>query len=63
MELILKVDLEIARDKISGDFTTAHHENWEDEENPTDLELTNSLKDEITSWLDNSGIQFEIKDG
>ena len=63
MELRLTLDIAIIRREMKSDFITAHCGGWQDEENPTDLELKNSIKDEINSGLRYLGISedmFEI---
>ena len=62
MELTLTFDLDATRETMSGDFMTAHHPSWKDHENPTDLELKNSIKNEINSWLEDLGIDFIMKE-
>ena len=62
MQLLLKFDIDTNKEDISADFWNAHSGNWKDKENPTDLELKNSIKDEIDSWLGDLEIDFEIKD-
>ena len=60
MVITLTIDLELAREKISGDFTNKHGSNWADTENPTDLELKSSIKTSVISWLDDSAITYTI---
>ena len=43
MQLTITFDLDATRETMSGDFMTAHHPSWKDDENPTDLELKNSI--------------------
>ena len=59
MQLTLTFDLDATRETMSGEFMTAHHPSWKDHENPTDLELTNSIGNEIDSWLEDLGIEFD----
>ena len=60
MELRLILDIAIIKKEMKADFITAHCSGWQDEENPTDLELRNSIKDEINSGLRYLGISFEM---
>ncbi len=62
MQLLLKFDIKANKEDISADFWNAHSGNWKDKENPTDLELKNSIKDEIDSWLEDLEIDFEMKE-
>ena len=62
MELLLTFDIDSNKEDISADFWNAHNGNWKDDENPTDLELKNSIKDEINSWLDDLEIDFKMKE-
>ena len=62
MQLLLKFDIDTNKEDISADFWNAHSGNWKDKENPTDLELKNSIKNEIDSWLEDLEIDFEMKD-
>ena len=62
MQLLLKFDIDTNKEDISADFWNAHSGNWKDNENPTDLELKNSIKDEINSWLDDLEIDFKMQE-
>ena len=62
MQLLLKFDIDTNKEDISADFWNAHSGNWKDKENPTDLELKNSIKDEIDSWLEDLEIDFEMQE-
>ena len=62
MELLLTFDIDSNKVDISADFWNAHNGNWKDNENPTDLELKNSIKDEINSWLEDLEIDFTMKE-
>ena len=63
MELLLKFDLKETREEMSADFWNAHNRSWKDKENPTDLELKNSIKNEIDSWLEDLEIGFNMEEG
>ena len=62
MELLLTFDIDSNKEDISSDFWNAHHTSWKDIENPTDLELKNSIKNEIESWLEDLEIDFKMKE-
>ncbi len=62
MELVLKVDLQTTKEEMSADFWEAHSSNWNNPEEPTHLEIQNSIKDEINSWLDDLQISFKLED-
>ena len=47
-------------ESIDTDFIDAHCDNWKDEENPTEEELTKSFKNECESWLNDLGIGIEF---
>ena len=63
MKLTLTFDINNNKRDISADFWNAHHNNWKDNENPTDLELKNSIKNEIDSWLEDLEIGFNMEEG
>jgi hypothetical protein len=69
MELLLTFDIDSVKEDLSddgdcdmSDFWNAHHTSWKDHENPTDLELKNSIKNEIESWLEDLEIDFKMKE-
>ena len=62
MELVLKVDLKTTKEEMSADFWSAHQANWNNPEEPTHLEIQDSIKDEINSWLDDLQISFKLED-
>jgi hypothetical protein len=62
MELLLTFDIDSNKENISSDFWNAHHTSWKDIENPADLELKNSIKNEIESWLEDLEIDFKLKE-
>ena len=50
------LDIEVDKYNMGTSFLNAHSDNWQDEI-PTDLELYNSLRSEIYSWLDDLRIR------
>ena len=60
--LLLKFDIKANKEDISADFLNAHSSSWQNDEKPTDLELKNSIKNEIDSWLEELEIDFEMKE-
>ena len=62
MQLLLKFDIETNKEDISADFLNAHSSSWQNDEKPTDLELKNSIKNEIDSWLEELEIDFEMQE-
>ena len=55
---IINVDTD--EESLDTDFIDTHFDNWKDEENPTEEELTNSFKNECVSWLNDLGIGIEF---
>ena len=62
MQLLLKFDIKANKEDISADFLNAHSSSWQNDEKPTDLELKNSIKNEIDSWLEDIEIDFEMEE-
>ena len=62
MQLFVTLDLNIVRAEMKTDFTTKYKGDWIDGNNPTDAELTNSMKAEVDAGLQYLGISFEITD-
>ena len=62
MQLLLKFDIKANKEDISADFWNAHNGNWKNNEKPTDTEFRNSIKDEISTWLDDIELGFDMKD-
>ena len=62
MQLLLKFDIKANREDISADFWNAHNDNWKNSEKPTDREFRNSIKNEITTWLDDMKIGFDMQE-
>jgi len=63
MELLLTLDIDVIRVEMKPAFTSKYKSNWVDQENPTDVELKESLKDEVNVGLRYLGISedmFEI---
>lgn len=50
------LDIEVDKTWMGTSFLNAHSDNWQDEI-PTDLELYNSLRSEIYSWLNDCRIK------
>ena len=61
-QLLLKFDIKANKEDISADFLNAHSSSWQNDEKPTDLELKNSIKNEIDSWLEDLEIDFEMEE-
>tara|TARA_Y100000592_G_C5406926_1_gene286149 strand:- start:266 stop:556 length:291 start_codon:yes stop_codon:yes gene_type:complete len=57
---IINVDTD--EESMDSDFIDAHCDNWKDEENPTEEELTNSFKNECESWLNDLGFGIEFEE-
>ena len=55
---IINVDTD--EESLDTDFIDTHFDNWKDEENPTEEELTNSFKNECVSWLNDLGFGIEF---
>jgi len=62
MQLLLKFDIKANKEDISADFWNAHNGNWKNNEKPTDIEFRNSIKDEISTWLDDIEIGFDMQE-
>ena len=62
MQLLLKFNIKANKEDISADFLNAHSSSWQNDEKPTDLELKNSIKNEIDSWLEDLEIDFEMQE-
>ena len=62
MQLLLKFDIKANKEDISADFWNAHNGNWKNDEKPTDTEFKNSIKDEISTWLDDIEIGFDMQE-
>jgi hypothetical protein len=48
----LEISLEVDLEELSQDFIDSHNSNWFNNTTPTRKEMTESLKNEITSWLE-----------
>ena len=46
---------------LSGSFLTAHSDNWEDE-NPSEEEMTSSIKSEIMAFLQDARLEVRVTD-
>ena len=62
MQLMLTFDIKTNKEDISADFWNAHNGNWKNNEKPTDTEFRNSIKDEISTWLDDIEIGFDMQE-
>jgi hypothetical protein len=62
MKLFVTLDLDGIRTEMKPVFTDKYKSDWVDENTPTDIELTNSLKAEVNAGLQYLGISFEITD-
>ncbi len=55
------LDIRVDKTNMGTSFLNAHSDNWQ-EEIPTDLELYNSIRSEIYSWLSDCKIQVMFLD-
>ena len=64
MELSLTLDLDVVRAEMKPVFTDKYKSDWVDQNNPTDAEITKSIKDETLEGLeiDNRVSTFEVTD-
>jgi hypothetical protein len=62
MELSITLDLDVIRVEMKPVFTDKYKVDWVDQENPTDIELKNSIKAEVNAGLDYLALTFEITD-
>ena len=62
MQLLLKFDIKANKEDISADFWNAHNGTWKNDEKPTDIEFKNSIKSEISTWLDDIEIGFNMEE-
>jgi len=61
MELSVTLDLDIVRAEMKSVFTDKYKSNWVDQNNPTDVELKKSIRDEINAGLKYLALTFEVK--
>ena len=61
MELSITLDLDVIRVEMKPIFTDKYKANWVDQENPTDIELKKSIKDEVNAGLKYLALTFEVK--
>ena len=47
--------------RLSSSFLEHHSSSWSNPDSPTPLELEESIKDEVYSWLNDLGIDVEFK--
>jgi len=55
------VEVKGESNNLSGSFLTAHSDNWEDE-NPTEEEMTSSIKSEIRAFLQDARLEVRVTD-
>ena len=58
----LEISLEVDLEELSQDFIDSHNSNWVNNTTPTRKEMTESLKNEITSWLETLNLEVTIKE-
>ncbi len=61
MELSITLDLDVIRVEMKPIFTDKYKADWVDQENPTDIELKKSIKDEVNAGLKYLALTFEVK--
>ena len=61
MELSVTLDLDVIRVEMKPVFTDKYKADWVDQENPTDIELKQSIKDEVNAGLKYLALTFEVK--
>ena len=61
MELSVTLDLDIIRVEMKPVFTDKYKADWVDQENPTDIELKKSIRDEVNAGLKYLALTFEVK--
>jgi len=54
------INVKTDEESLDYGFIDSHCDNWKDEENPAEEELTNSFKSECASWLNNLGFDIEL---
>jgi hypothetical protein len=64
MQITLTFDFDLIRTEMNTEFTTKYKSDWVDQNNPTDAELEQSIKDETLEGLENDNrvLSFEITD-
>ena len=55
------VEVKGESNNLSGSFLTAHSDNWEDE-NPSEEEMTSSIKSEIMAFLQDARLEVTVTD-
>ncbi len=55
------VEVKGESNNLSGSFLTAHSDNWEDE-NPSEEEMTSSIKSEIMAFLQDARLEVRVTD-
>ena len=61
MELSVTLDLDVIRAEMKPVFTDKYKADWVDQENPTDIELKKSIRDEVNAGLKYLALTFEVK--
>tara|TARA_B100001105_G_C22175766_1_gene350520 strand:+ start:272 stop:463 length:192 start_codon:yes stop_codon:yes gene_type:complete len=61
MELSVTLDLDVIRVEMKPVFTDKYKADWVDQENPTDIELKKSIRDEVNAGLKYLALTFEVK--
>ena len=61
MELSVTLDLDIVRTEMKSVFTDKYKSDWVDQNNPTDVELKKSIRDEINAGLKYLALTFEVR--
>jgi len=61
MELSITLDLDVIRVEMKPVFTDKYKADWVDQENPTDIELKKSIRDEVNAGLKYLALTFEVK--
>lgn len=57
---MLHANIRYKFDDLRGSFLNYHSKNWVNPESPTPLELQESVKSEVCSWLDGLGIHVHF---
>jgi len=58
---VLTAKIKYNYDNLRGSFLEHHSSSWGNPESPTPLELEESIKSEVYSWLNDLGIDVEFK--
>lgn len=62
MQITLTFDFDLIRTEMNLEFKTKYKSDWVDQNNPTDAEITKSIKDETLEGLgsDKRVLTFEV---